>query len=391
MNNIKNIPRSLSKLHHIIPTNAKGSWIYQGKEKYLDLTSGIGALSTGHSHPRVIESVKKQVEKFVHVPQQIFLSHQPQIDLTKKILNFTPKNLDTIFYVNSGSEATDNAIKMSRIYTGKQNIIALRKGFHGRTLGALSVTSSNINCKLNMQPLIPGMFFCDEPNIKSMKKIFDFHSAPQETAAIILEPVMGEGGIYSISSEFISYLKQVCDENNILLIADEVQCGIGRTGYWWNIIHKNIEPNIITFAKGIASGFPLAGIIANNCVMDVGPNMLGGTYGGNALSSAVASTVIDIINDENLLQNSIKMGDYLKNNLNDIYGIKEIRQFGLMIAIEFLENYDSKEILSKLREKNILALLCGNQGQFIRILPPLNISQYELDIFIDALKNILKH
>ena len=387
-----NIPKSLSKLHRIIPEKALGSWIYSDKNKYLDLTSGIGTLSTGHSHPKIVETVNKQVNKFVHIPQQIFLTHQPQIDLTNKIHKFTPKHLDTIFYVNSGSEATDNAIKLARLYTQKNNIISIRKGFHGRTLGALSVTSSNINCKFKMQPLLPCTFFCDYPNIRSFNNVLNYYSPPEETACVILEPVMGEGGIYSLDKEFLQYVQNICNDHNILLIVDEVQCGIGRTGSWWNFTQKDISPDMITFAKGIASGFPLAGIISNNKVMDVGTNMLGGTYGGNALSSAVASTVIDIINEEKLIENSISMGTYLHNELKNIKCIKEIRQYGLMIALEFNFNDPNKTrlILDKLREKKILTLLCGNKGQFLRLLPPLNISKNELDIFLNSLNDILK-
>lgn len=394
-NIISHLPQSINKLHKsLIVNKAIGSWVYciNGK-KYLDLTSGIGALSTGHSHPKIIEAIKKQVDKYVHIPQQVFGSHTTQIELTKKILSISPKNLDNIFYTNSGSESTDNALKISRKYTGKKNIIAINKGFHGRSLGALSVTSSNLNCKLDTQPLIPGIFFCNSPQKNDLDLILNFQSSPDDTACIILEPVLGEGGIYSIEEDFLKYVRKICTQHNIILILDEVQCGIGRTGTWWNFEQKNIIPDMITFGKGIASGFPLAGIIGKSCIMNCGKSYLGGTYGGNAICSAAASATISIINEENLLENVCNMGAYFDKKikkLKNFHKISEIRQYGLMIAIE-MKNLDNiSKIVTELRDKNILVLLSGNKNQFIRLLPPLNINIIELDFFLSNFDLILE-
>lgn len=392
MNSLRNIPKSLSKLHHnILPVMAKGSWITDiSGYNYLDLTSGIGALSTGHSHPRIIESVKKELDNMVHIPQQIFKSHPSQLELNEKIISITHPNLNSVFYTNSGSESTDNAIKMARRYTNKTNIITMNRGFHGRTLGALSITSSNLNCKLQAQPLIPGIFFCENFTKESIDNLLSYQTSPKDTAAIILEPVQGEGGIFSISEEFIKYLRQICDENNILLISDEVQCGTMRTGEWWNMESKNVVPDIMTFGKGISSGFPLSGIIGNNKIMDCAPNFLGGTYGGNVICSKAASTTIDIIKEENLMDNTKQLGFFIKEELLKLNHIREVRQYGLMIGIEFnLSNNKIQDILEKLREEKILVLMCGNKNQYIRLLPALNIKKEEIIIFLDKLEKIL--
>jgi 4-aminobutyrate aminotransferase len=382
------IPRAISKLHPTIyPKFCKGSWIYtKNNNNYLDFTSGIGALSTGHNHPYIKNKVIEQLDKYVHIPQQLFGSHDIQIELCKKLNTIMPsKDIDNFFFVNSGSEATDNAIKVSRRYTGKTNIISMLKGFHGRTIGALSVTSSNINCKFKTQPMISGNYFCNEFTEQSLNNILEFQSSPEETAAIILEPVQGEGGIISIPEDFIKYVRKVCDENNILLIVDEVQTGSGRTGTWWNIEQKRVKPDLMTFGKGIASGYPLACLAGTSEIMNnIGLSYLGGTYGGNAITSIASIATIDIIQEENLLENTVNMGEYIKNYLINFEEIKEIRQYGLMIAIEFKfsDNPEKvKKVLEYLREYNILVLLAGNKNQYIRLLPPLNISTSDTDVF----------
>ena len=383
MNTSKLFSNSISKLHNIIPVKGRGSWIKDiyGKN-YLDLTSGIGALSTGHTHPLVINKVTNQIKHIVHPQQQIFETHPAQMELTKKLINIMPhKTLTNVFYTNSGSEATDNAIKIAKRYTKKNNIIALTGGFHGRTIGALSVTSSNLNCKFNNNG-INGVYFCSKPSIESFDQLLEYHTSVDETAAIILEPVQGEGGIFSIDNTFLKHIQNICNKHNILLIADEVQCGSGRTGTWWNVEQKNIKPDILTFGKGIASGFPIAGIVSTHNIMNnIGKSYLGGTYGGNALVSAAASATIDIINHEKLIENCNIIGKLLNYELSKFNDIKIVRQYGLMIGIEFVFSNNPKkvmDIVNKLRENNILVLLCGNKSQYIRLLPPLNINEREV-------------
>ena len=390
---LNHLPKSMFKLHQsILPISAKGSYIYTKNNKYLDLTAGIGALSTGHNHPLVINKVKDQLNNYVHFQQQLFQSHPIQIELTGKLLNtFENKKIDNILYLNSGSEATDNAIKIARNYTGKSNIIAMNKGFHGRTIGALSVTSSNLNCKKGISPLLSNVYFCHDFTKSSINTILDFQSAPEDTAAIIFESIQGEGGINDINEDFLKYLETICKKNDILLIADEVQCGSMRTGTFWDYERKNIKPDIVTFGKGISSGFQLAGVASNSNIMNRLPSgSLGGTYGGNAISSAAAVASIDIINTKEIQDNVNSMGNYIYNNIKNHSLIKNVNQYGLMIGIEFYDINTSSIILNILREKGILVLMAGNKNQFIRLLPPLNISKKEADIFIDTMNNISK-
>ena len=383
-----NIPKAISKLHPtIIPKFCHGSWIItKNNNNYLDFTSGIGALSTGHNHQYIKNKVIEQLDKYVHIPQQVFGSHDVQIELCNKLNTIMPsKNINNFFFVNSGSEAIDNAIKISRKYTEKTNIISMLKGFHGRTIGALSITSSNINCKFKTQPMISGNYFCNEFTEQSLNNILEFQSSPEETAAIIVEPVQGEGGIISIPTDFLKYIRKVCDENNILFIVDEVQSGSGRTGTWWNIEQKEVVPDLMTFGKGIASGYPLACIAGTSEIMNnIGLSYLGGTYGGNAITSIASIATIDIIQKENLLENTNNMGNYIRESLNDFEEIHQIRQYGLMIAIEFKFSNNPekvKKVMEYLREYNILVLMAGNKNQYIRLLPPLNVSKSEIDVF----------
>ena len=305
-------------------------------------------------------------------------------------------SLDNIFYVNSGSEAIDNAIKIARIYTNKSNIITMKGGFHGRTIGALSVTSSNINCRKNVSPLLSNIYFCNNFKKESIDNILEYQSSPDNTAAILLEPIQGERGIFSFNNYFLNYIKEICMKNNILLITDEVQCGAMRTGTWWDIEQKQIEPDLLTFGKGIASGYPLAGVIGSSDIMNsLDPGNLGGTYGGNAICSAAASATIDILNSDEIKDNVYIMGNYIKSELENEYMVKEIRQHGLMIGIEFITSDTKPEltryILNELSKEGILVLLAGNKNQYIRILPSLNVTKENIDIFIDKFKVILNN
>jgi 4-aminobutyrate aminotransferase len=394
---LNHIPRAISKLHcEVVPVIGAGAHVYTAKgTKYLDYTSGIGALSTGHSHPQVIMEVKNQLNQIVHAPQQVFGTHEPQIELTQRLLEVMPtSNLNSFFYTNSGSESTDNALKIARRATGKTNIIAINGGFHGRTLGAMSVSSSNVNSKMSSQPLIPGIFFTD-PTISDLDKVLSYQTAPEETAAIIFEPVQGEVGIKNLSNKFVKYIQEIGKKHNILLIADEVQCGFGRTGTYWNIEQKSITADILTFGKGIASGFPLAGVAANKELMDaLNPGYLGGTYGCNAIAAIAAKATIDVFKTENVLSNVNEQAQVFKTEIEKVVNIvniiKEVRQYGLMIAIEFTEPHIATEVVKELRENHyILALLAGNKGQYLRLLPPLITSEAEIKEVIEALSIIL--
>lgn len=393
---IKHLPRALSKVHpSITAARGVGATLIDDKgNEFLDLTSGIGALSTGHCHPYITNEVIDQVGKLVHAPQQVFGSHEAQVNMIEKMLGILPSKLNTIFPTNSGSEATDNAIKLSKKYNGKTNVISVLGGFHGRTTGAMSVSSSGTSSKAGAQPLMPGVFFTS-PDIDSLNATLQLQTSPNETTAIIMEPVQGESGVFSLSAEFMKYTREICDEYNINMIIDEVQCGVGRTGTWWNFEQKGIVPDILTFGKGIASGFPIAGIASTAEIMDSGKNSLGGTYNGGPIPSRAVTATLEVIENESLMENVKERGKQLKEGLVKSKQTCNIRQCGLMVAFTpvpyeislFNKNYNQMMItnmaIDKLRQKNILVLKAGPNGEFIRLLPPLNVSYLEIQQFLD--------
>ena len=391
MNIIKNIPKGLVKNNSLIASKAKGCWVWDNQgHKYLDMTSGIGALSTGHSHTKIIKRVEKQLNNIVHAQQNCFLSHTEQEILINKLLGILPKGHNNIFFTNSGTESTENAIKIARMSTNKPNIITMNGGFHGRSLGAMSLCSSKNSYRKGFQPLIPGVFFCNEYNIESFNNIIENQTSPDETCAVIMEPILGEKGVIQLPKEFVKHIRNVCTDNNIKLIFDEVQCGAGRTGKWWASEYWDIKPDLMTFAKGIGSGFPIGGVSGNSEIFDLmSKNSLGGTYNGNAIATAAANATIDTIIEEDLLHNANIMGKKIKNQLNGFPYIKEIRQYGLFIALDIEEHISVSDIIKEAVNNNLLLISCGCNS--LRILPPLIINHYEVEIFLDSLYKTLKN
>jgi 4-aminobutyrate aminotransferase len=393
------VPKCISKLHGMIsPARGLGSRLWDTNNvRYLDMTSGIGALSIGHGNERLITHVQKQIAELTHTPQLVFGSTLPMISLNKRLIETVRHSarylkvepdtmLDSVFHVPSGSEATENAIKIARKFTGKQNIIAVNRGFHGRTLGALALTSSNILVKKGCYPLIPGAFFCS-PTKESLHDIFKYHTDPSDTAAFIVESIQGEGGIHSIPSDFLKYAKKKCKQNNILFIADEVQCGAGRTGEYWDIIYrKEVMPDIMTYGKGVGGGFPVAGLLTRSEIVDhLSKGCLGGTYGGNAMACAAGDKTLEIMKDENILAN-VKQREMQLNSILQHALIKAVRLHGLICAIDFHEPLSADIVISRLRDRNVLALIAGTS---LRLLPPLTITEEELDEFGAVLHKIL--
>lgn len=295
----------------------------------------------------------------------------PKQEFYEKIKPHFSENLDTFFFTNSGSEAVENSIKIARKATQKTNIISFLGGFHGRTLGCMSLSTSRTSCREGYQPLLPGIFHMNFPyentTIESKKELNNlFHRAtsPSETAAVILEPILGEGGVYKADTLFVQYLKNVCEKHNIMYISDEVQTGSGRTGMWWGYNHFDIKPDIVTFGKGIASGFPFAGVVSKySNFKNIQPNGLGGTYNGNVISTAPANSTIDIICDENLVNESNVKGDYIVTKLQSLNHplIKEIRQYGLMIGVELNLDPASFQILMKKAQQYNILIVNWNQ------------------------------
>ncbi|SDK00465.1 aspartate aminotransferase family protein [Sediminibacillus albus] len=390
----------------------------QGK-KFIDFTSGIGVTNTGHCHPRVVNAIKEQSEKLLH--GQTTILYNSMIDeLANSIIKILPDELNCVFFSNSGSEAVESAIKLVRHATGKPNIICFQGGYHGRSIGALSLTTAKSVYRSGYQPLMSGVFVSPHPYFKQhsdenseqrvkqcldeLDHILNTQTSPDETAAMIMEPILGEGGYIAPPKAFIQGVRDICDKHNILLIFDEIQTGFGRTGKYFAFEHFEIKPDILVIAKGIASGLPLSGIVANKKMMDkwiTGSH--GGTYAPNPLSIAAAIETIKILEEDNLVSNSEEIGEYLLNGLqkmkNEYPDIIDVRGKGLMIGCEFVEEdgLPGTFIAEKVREnclsKGLILLTCGPYNQVIRWIPPLTTKKSDVDrslsIFEKALKQTL--
>ncbi len=383
--------------------------------RYLDFTSGIGVTNTGHAHPRVVQAVQEQAAKLLHGQVNI-ARHVPLLRLAERLQEITPPGLDQFFFSNSGAEAVEASIKLARHATGRPNIIAFQGSFHGRTVGTMSLTSSKTVYRVGYQPLMAGVFFAPYPYayrygwdeettvdfaLKELRFILKTQTAPEETAAILVEPVLGEGGYVPAPRAFLEGLREIADHYGILLIADEVQTGFGRTGRWFAVEHSDLVPDIMVMAKGIASGLPLSGIAARPELMarwKVGTH--GGTYGGNAVAAAAAIATIDVIREEHLLENARARGAQLMAGLRELQKeypiIGDVRGLGLMVASEFTHEDGTpatevaKATARAAFERGLLLLTCGPWDNTIRWIPPLIVDEGHieeaLNIFSQALK-----
>lgn len=402
-----------ARVTNTIAERGKGSYVWTTDgDRYLDFTSGIGVTSTGHCHPRVVEALKAQVETILHPQQNVFGSSQIQIELIKRLLRIVPTGLETFLFANSGAEAVENAIKISRGHTKKANIIAFHGGFHGRTIGAMSLTSSKTVYRQGFQPLMPGAIIapfpyclkCPQQNKDNaccaryeydLEMLFKQVVAPSEAAAMIIEPILGEGGFIVPPPGFLQHLRHLCDMHQVLLIFDEVQSGVGRTGRWWASQHEEVNPDIMLFAKGIASGIPLSGVACRPEIMaNMDPGTLGGTYGGNAVASAAAVATIDVIENEGILENVTSRGIQLVAKLNELskkYPIIDVRGRGLMVAVEFEGKYTgvAGKITESCSKKKLLMMTAG-ASEIIRFLPPLTVSANELDDGLIIFEKVLE-
>ena len=382
----------------IVAKEAVGCWLTGADGRtYLDMTSGIGALSTGHSHPRVVAAAQQQVGKLVHAQQNCVATHEPQQALLASLARVLPPQLDTVFFTNSGSEAVENSVKLARKVTGRPNVISFVGGFHGRTLGCMSLSSSKVSCRQGFQPLMPGVFHVAYPQAgrggeaaAQLDNALVRLTAPDETAAVLIEPVLGEGGVHRAEPDFMHRLRDVCDRHGILWISDEVQTGAGRTGAWWGYEHFGVEPDVVAFGKGVASGFPLAGVVARQAHFDcVHANGLGGTYNGNAVASAAAHATLEVIHDEDLVERARQRGAQLATRLRTLPLVTDVRHYGLMVAVELdLPPARLPELLARAQHEGLLLLGTG-LGATVRLLPPLTISSTEIGYFIRCFRDLL--
>ncbi|MCS6993261.1 MAG: acetyl ornithine aminotransferase family protein [Anaerolineales bacterium] len=385
----------------------KGVWLWDvDGNRFLDFMAGIAVNSTGHSHPEVVKAIQEQAEKFIHISSDFY--HVKMIELAEKLDEIAPMQEQAVtFLTNSGTEAVETAIKLARYHTGRSNFIGFTGGFHGRTMGAVTFTASKSTYHRGFYPLMNGVTHAPFPNpyrpILDCKPGEDYGEAvvryiedqifrqivpAEEVAGILVEPIQGEGGYIVPPPGFFPALRKLCDKYDILLIADEVQSGMGRTGKWWAIEHFGVEPDILTSAKGIASGVPLGACIARKSIMTWERGAHGNTYGGNPLACAAGLKTIELLERE-YIQNAAEVGEYALDALQEIAArhpsIGDVRGIGLMIGVEFVKDRESKDYAPELRdavvhrafERGLLLLGCSKS--VIRIAPPLCISKAEVD------------
>jgi 4-aminobutyrate aminotransferase len=385
-------------------THGEGCYVYDTDgNRYLDFTSGIGVTNTGHCHPRVVSAAREQIGKVIHAQVNNYY-HLPLIELTDALLEVVPDpSFDCFFFTNSGAEAVESAIKLARHASGKSNIITFQGGFHGRTAGTMATDTGNHIYRAGYQPLPSGVFIApyaypfhygwgaeqtSQWCLAELRHMLHSQTAPFETAAMLVEPVLGEGGYVPPPKSFLQGLRQICSEFDILLILDEVQSGFGRTGKFFAVEHYDLVPDIIVMAKGLASGFPLSGITSRRELMEKWiPGSHGGTYGGNAVGCAAAKATIEVLKD-GVVENARRMGEILMDELEDIQSrypvIAEVRGLGLMIGVEFAQSDGSPgtEISKAIKDiclrEGLLIMLCGTYSQVVRWIPPLVVDEEQL-------------
>ncbi|HBX68448.1 MAG TPA: acetyl ornithine aminotransferase family protein [Chloroflexi bacterium] len=398
---------SYPRAYNFVMDHGKGSEVFDvDGNRYLDFAAGIAVASTGHSHPQVVKAIQEQAEKFIHISSDFY--HENWVELSEKLDDIAPFKEDAgIFLTNSGTEAVEAAIKLARFHTGGSQFIGFLGAFHGRTMGSLAFTASKSLYRQDFFPMMNGVIHVPYPDdyrpllatrpgedygqaiVRYIEEQIIGRIAPADNiAGILIEPIQGEGGYIVPTPGFFPALRDLCDRHDILLIVDEVQSGMGRTGKWWAIEHFGVEPDIICAAKGIASGVPLGAMIARQSVMDWPKGAHGNTYGGNPLACAAALATIDLI-ENGFMQNAVEMGQYTMDALEEIQmrhpSIGQVRGKGLMIGVDFVKDRETHEPDGDLRaqveqlgfEHGLLLLGCGKST--IRFSPPLNISKTELD------------
>jgi 4-aminobutyrate aminotransferase len=409
------IPPVWARYTDLVVERASGSWIESTSgERYLDYTCGIGVTNTGHSHPRVVAAIAEQAGRGIHLQQNI-VYHQPGLELHRRLPqrfpNARPGVEYGLFLSNSGAEAVEAAMKLAKAATGRPSFICFRGGFHGRTHGAMALTSSNVKYRAHFEPLVGGVHFAPYPyplrmggdqtslatTMAAIEELFATVVAPDDVAAFIVEPVLGEGGYVVPPDGFLPALRAVADRHGILLAVDEVQSGYARTGRFFATEWTDATPDIVIMAKGIASGLPLSGILAARSLLDrLAPGSHGGTYGGNAVACAAALATLDVIDDEGLAERAHRLGARMLAELRvaaaDHPSVADVRGRGLMLAIEFADGDGltprpdlAKALLAETMARNVLLLTCGTYGQAVRIIPPLVTTDDEVTMALAAI------
>jgi 4-aminobutyrate aminotransferase/(S)-3-amino-2-methylpropionate transaminase len=397
------IPRGVGQSHEVFIARGENAeiWDVEGK-RYIDFAGGIAVLNTGHCNPTVIAAVKSQLDHYTHTCFQV-LAYEPYVELAERINALAPGDFaKKTMFLSTGAEAVENAVKIARAYTKRAAIIAFTSGYHGRTLLTLGLTGKVAPYKTGFGPFPPEIFHAQFPNalhgvsiddaIASVETIFKNDVEASRVAAIIVEPVQGEGGFNVAPPEFLQRLRALCDQHGILLIADEIQTGAGRTGTWFAVEQSGIEPDMITLAKSMAGGFPISAVVGRAEVMDApAPGGLGGTYAGSPMSCAAALAVLKVFEKENLLERSRKLGVRLIASLKMMAAknpcIADVRGLGAMVAIELCKGGDihqpdadlAKRLVAEATKRGLILLSCGTYGNVIRVLVPLTASDALVD------------
>ena len=397
------LPTGLGQTYEVFVERAENAevWDVEGK-RYIDFAGGIAVLNTGHNHPKVVAAVKAQLDKFHHTCFQV-LAYEPYVELAERLIALAPGDFaKKAYFLSTGAEAVENAIKIARAATKRQAVIAFGGGFHGRTLLGMALTGKVAPYKAGFGPFPAEIYHAEYPNplhgvseadaLKTIEHIFKYDVEADRVAAIILEPVQGEGGFYAVSPTFAQALRALCDKHGIVLIADEVQTGAGRTGTWLACEQWGVAPDLITMAKSMAGGFPISAVIGRADLMDKPlPGGLGGTYAGSPIACAAALAVLDVFEEEQLLARSNAVGARLKAGLNVLAGrftaIQDVRGLGAMVAIELFKNGDvhqpdpdlTKRVCAEALKRGLVLLSCGVYANVIRILVPLTATNENLD------------
>jgi 4-aminobutyrate aminotransferase / (S)-3-amino-2-methylpropionate transaminase / 5-aminovalerate transaminase len=383
---------------------------------FIDFTGGVGCLNVGHTHPTVVAAAQEQLQRFLHTDFTI-VPYEVYVTLAERLLERAPfRGPAKAAFFNAGTEAVENAVKFARAYTRRPAVIAFEGAFHGRTLMSLSLTSKTRPYKAGLGPFAPGVYRVPFPGdyrgpssgeaLAALERALTVQVAADDVAAIVVEPVQGEGGFLPAPQEFMEGLRRICDEHGIVLVVDEVQTGFGRTGKLFAIEHYGIEPDLITIAKSIAAGLPLSGVLGKAEIMDApGDSAVGGTYVGNPVALAAAVAVLDVIDEEELIERAAQLGETMRARMNEwrerYPQIGEVRGLGMMLAIELVEDPETKqpaagiasEIVAAAFERGLLLLKAGVYSNCIRVLSPLTLGDAELDealgVWEDALEATL--
>ncbi|MFV8825678.1 4-aminobutyrate--2-oxoglutarate transaminase [Thauera sp. WH-2] len=403
------LPRGVGQAHPLFAAKAQNAelWDVEGR-RYIDFVAGIAVVNTGHNHPRVVEAAQRQLECFSHTAFQV-VAYDSYLRLAERLNALAPGDAPKkSMLVSTGAEAVENAIKIARAYTGRPGVIAFNGGFHGRTLLALGLTGKIDPYKLGVGPFPGEIYHAPYPcalhgisvddAIHGIELLFKNDIEASRVAAFIIEPVQGEGGYYPAPAEFLQRLRALADKHGILLIADEIQSGIGRCGKMFAIEHSGVVPDLITLAKGLGGGFPISAVVGRADVMDkLGPGGLGGTYAGAPIACSAALAVLDVMEEESLCTRALEVGDHMQMRLREMAArhkcIGDVRGLGAMVAVEFFHDGDharpapeiAKAVIAAALQRGLLLLSCGSYGNVLRLMVPLTIERAILDEGLDIL------